>query len=75
MTLQLRIAERPACGPGLDTDPTKTLRGSVGMERPAEPRSYLRVAHAWTLLGHRLDTVGRGHMAGRLPIDLSRAID
>ena len=29
----------PGSGPGLDADPTKTLRGSVGKEKPAEPRS------------------------------------
>ena len=59
MTLQLRIAERPACGPERDADPTKTLRGSVGKEKPAEPRSRFRVAHASPSLGHRLDAVRR----------------
>jgi hypothetical protein len=36
------ITEPPACGPSRGGNNPKTLRGPVGKERPAGPRSHIR---------------------------------
>ena len=59
------IAELPAYGPSRGGNHPKTLRGSVGKERPAGPRSYL-------LVGQRNACVSYFVIHGRL---VSRNVD
>jgi hypothetical protein len=40
------ITELPACGPNGGGNHPKTLRGPVGKERPAGPRSHIRERNA-----------------------------
>jgi hypothetical protein len=40
MTSRQLITELPACGPSKGGNHPKTLRGPVGKERPAGPRSH-----------------------------------
>jgi hypothetical protein len=40
------ITELPACGPSRGGNHPKTLRGPVGKERPAGPRSHIRERNA-----------------------------
>ena len=42
MTSRPLITELPACGPSRGGNHPKTLRGPVGKERPAGPRSHIR---------------------------------
>jgi hypothetical protein len=64
MMLRPLIIEPPACGPSRGGNHPKTLRGSVGKERPAGPRSHTGEVQC----GHRggLARVTGGCAEGRI---------
>ena len=51
------ITELPACGPSRGGNRPKTLRGPVGKERPAGPRSHIRERYALISVARRAPPV------------------
>jgi hypothetical protein len=65
------ITERPACGPSRGGNHPKTLRGPVGKERPAGPRSHIRERNALNRVAGQAApvVVARGRITTR-PADI-----
>jgi hypothetical protein len=61
------ITELPACGPSRGGNHPKTLRGPVGKERPAGPRSHIRERNALNRVARQAApvVVARGRITTR----------
>jgi predicted RNA binding protein YcfA (HicA-like mRNA interferase family) len=60
------ITELPACGPSGGGNHPKTLRGPVGKERPAGPRSHIRDRNALNRVVRRPSPTCRYFCLGRM---------
>jgi hypothetical protein len=71
------ITELPACGASRGGNHPKTLRGPVGKERPAGPRSHTRERNALKGVVRQATpvVVPRGRIGVRLQTFLSRPND
>jgi hypothetical protein len=69
------ITELPACGPSGGGNYPKTLRGPVGKERPAGPRSHIRDRNALNRVVRRSSLVNRSEGVRRCHEESGHGID